>query len=139
MVRRHGPTLAGVGTPALVHFDLWPGNILITPPAAGTPPRINGLIDGERVIWGDPLMEFVGVEVFGRADRDPDLRAGYLDAGGTIVDGDLGRRRLALYHLYMQLLLLVEMAPRGYTDAGYVGYVSGECPKRILAAVAELG
>jgi aminoglycoside phosphotransferase (APT) family kinase protein len=138
VVRRHVPVLAGVVTPALVHFDLWPGNILITPPTADTPPRINGLIDGERVIWGDPLMEFVGVDVFGRADRDPDLRAGYLDADGTIVDGELGQRRLALYHLYMQLLLLIEVAPRGYTDPGYVGYVSSECPKRILAAMAEL-
>jgi aminoglycoside phosphotransferase (APT) family kinase protein len=138
-VRRHADALAAVTDPALVHFDLWPGNILITPPEGGTPPRISGLIDGERMIWGDPLMEFVGVDVFGRADRDLDLLAGYLGAGGLIADEDGSRRRLALYHLYMQLLLLIEVVPRGYSDAGYVGFIGSECPKRIVAAVEELG
>lgn len=138
-VRRHAAALTEVTAAVLVHFDLWPGNILITPPGTGATPRINGLIDGERMIWGDPLMEFVGADVFGRADRDPDVRAGYLAAGGVIAEDDPGERRLALYHLYMQLLLLIEMAPRGYTDQGYVSYISGECPKRILALMAELG
>lgn len=139
VVRRNASALAEIDAPALVHFDLWPGNILISPPDQGAGPRINGLIDGERVIWGDPLMEFIGADVFGRADLDPDIRAGYLDAGGAIAEDEPARRRLALYHLYMQLLLLVEMAPRGYSDQDYVAFISSECPKRILAAVAELG
>ncbi|NUP52726.1 MAG: aminoglycoside phosphotransferase family protein [Catenulispora sp.] len=138
-VRRNADALAAITAPALVHFDLWPGNILISVPETAAPPRINGLIDGERVIWGDPLMEFVGADVFGRADRDPDIRAGYLGAGGTIADDAPAQRRLVLYHLYMQLLLLVETAPRGYTDQAYLTFVASECPKRILAAVQELG
>lgn len=137
-VQRNAGALAEIAAPALVHFDLWPGNILISPPDPAGVPRINGLIDGERVIWGDPLMEFVGADVYGRADQDPDIRAGYLEAGGVIAEDDAGRRRLALYHLYMQLLLLIELAPRGYDDPQYVEWVSSESPKRILAALAEL-
>ena len=139
VVSRNADALGEIAAPALVHFDLWPGNILISPPATAAEPRINGLIDGERVIWGDPLMEFVGADVFGRADLDPDIRAGYLEAGGAIAEDDAGRRRLASYHLYMQLLLLIEIAPRGYGDQQYVELVNTECPKRIVAAVAELG
>jgi aminoglycoside phosphotransferase (APT) family kinase protein len=137
-VRRNADALAEIAAPALVHFDLWPGNILIRSPDPAGTARITGLIDGERVIWGDPLMEFVGADVYGRADQDPDLRAGYLEAGGVIAEDDSGRRRLALYHLYMQLLLLIELVPRGYDDPQYVGWVSSESPKRILAALAEL-
>jgi aminoglycoside phosphotransferase (APT) family kinase protein len=137
-VQRNSSALAEITTPALIHFDLWPGNILISPPDQATAPRINGLIDGERVIWGDPLMEFIGADVFGRADRDPDLRTGYLEGGGTIAEDAQARRRLALYHLYMQLLLLIEVAPRGYSDEEYVGLVARECPERILAALDVL-
>jgi aminoglycoside phosphotransferase (APT) family kinase protein len=138
-VKRGTDDLAEISTPALVHFDLWPGNIMIDRSAAGGTPSITGLIDGERAIWGDPLMEFVGIDVFGRAERDPDLRAGYAADGGTVGEDGAAGRRLALYFLYMHLLLLIEVAPRGYTDAGYVGYVNEQCPQRIQAALSDLG
>jgi len=142
-VRRNADALEQVAEPALVHFDLWPGNILITPPVEaaarlGGIPGINGLIDGERVIWADPLMEFIGMDVFGHAEHDDCVRGGYLAAGGRIDDSDAARRRISLYHLYMQLLLLTEMGPRGYTDPEYLEFFGTECPKRIVAALAEL-
>ncbi|WP_051450692.1 phosphotransferase family protein [Actinospica robiniae] len=130
--------LAEIIEPVLVHFDLWTGNIFVSTPPDGTARRITGLIDGERMIWGDPLMEFVGMDVFGRADQDPDIRAGYLRAGGTIEAGQAAERRISLYHLYMQLLLLIEMTPRGYTDPGYLEWFATECPRRIFAAAQRL-
>lgn len=136
---RHADALAEVRAPALVHFDLWPGNVMITGLGDGARPRISALIDGERMIWGDPLMEFVGMDVFGRADRDEDVRAGYLAAGGVIDGSDAAERRLTLYHLYMQVLLLTEMGPRGYTDPGYLEFFGSECPNRIAQAAARLG
>jgi len=145
VAQRHADALAAVDTPALVHFDLWPGNVMITGHEAAdqdedgaASPRVSGLIDGERMIWGDPLMEFVGMEVFGRADRDEHVRAGYLAAGGTIDTAEAAERRMTLYHLYMQVLLLTEMGPRGYTDPQYLGYFGSECPKRIFEAVDKL-
>lgn len=135
---RHADALAAVRTPVLVHFDLWPGNVMITAGAGDAPPRITALIDGERMIWGDPLMEFVGMDVFGRADREEDVRAGYLAAGGVIDDSEAAERRMTLYHLYMQVLLLTEMGPRGYTDPGYLKFFGQECPKRIYEAAERL-
>lgn len=138
-VERGADALAQVDTAVLVHFDLWPGNVMVTAPAAGAAPRITGLIDGERVIWGDPLMEFVGIDVFGHAQDESSLSSGYAETGGTIAADGAARRRLALYHLYMHLLLLIEMKPRGYTDPGYLDYMSAQCPQRIRASLAELG
>ncbi|ADB34258.1 aminoglycoside phosphotransferase [Kribbella flavida DSM 17836] len=90
--------LDGVRTPRLVHFDLWDGNILV---AGG---RITGLIDGERAFWGDPVAEFVSLTLFSAVDDE--LVAGY----GSDVD----RERLALYRVYLYLIMLVEGTPRGY-------------------------
>jgi aminoglycoside phosphotransferase (APT) family kinase protein len=53
------PALDHVTTPALVHFDLWDGNILID--ATGRTPSITGIIDGERMMWGDPAADFVSL------------------------------------------------------------------------------
>jgi aminoglycoside phosphotransferase (APT) family kinase protein len=149
VARRHADALAAVEEPRLVHFDLWPGNVMITgheeagqaadaTAAATATPNISGLIDGERMIWGDPLMEFVGMAVFGRADQDEHVRAGYLAAGGDIDDSEAAERRMTLYHLYMQVLLLTEMGPRGYTDPQYLEHFGRECPKRIFEAVDKL-
>ena len=44
------------------------------------------------------------------------------------------RRLSTLYRLYLQLLMLIEMTPRGYTDQGYLDHVNTEAPKRIAAA-----
>jgi len=148
VAQRHADALAQIKAPALLHFDLWPGNVMITGHEAadgdangnadGAAPRISGLIDGERMIWGDPLMEFVGMAVFGRADQDEHVRAGYLAAGGAIDESEAAERRMTLYHLYMQVLLLTEMGPRGYTDPQYLEHFGRECPKRILEAVNKL-
>lgn len=138
LVADNATHLAEIIEPVLVHFDLWPGNIFVSTPPEAAARHITGLIDGERMIWGDPLMEFVGMDVFGRADQDPDIRAGYLRAGGVIEAGEAAERRITLYHLYMQLLLLIEMTPRGYTDPGYLEWFNSECPQRILAAAERL-
>ena len=48
------PALDDVRVPQLVHWDLWDGNIFVEPKTG----QITGIIDFERALWGDPLMEF---------------------------------------------------------------------------------
>jgi len=99
-----GPALAGVSEPALVHFDAWPGNVLVS---GG---RLAGVIDGERAFYGDPLAEWAML-CFGREPHDrPELVAGY---GGLDLD-ETARTRLDLYRLYLDTIVLVEEAPRRY-------------------------
>ncbi|MER6117077.1 aminoglycoside phosphotransferase family protein [Streptomyces sp. NPDC001743] len=104
--------LDDVSRPALVHFDLWQGNVLV----AGEPGarRIGGIIDGERMFWGDPAADFVSLALFGDVEQDEDLLSGYGSAapGGPVqFDGSL-RLRLALYRAYLYLIMLVETVPR---------------------------
>jgi aminoglycoside phosphotransferase (APT) family kinase protein len=101
------PALDDVRRPALVHFDLWPGNVLI----GGR--RVTGLVDAERAFWGDPLADLVSLALFGDIERDQDFLRGYREAGGTVAFDEPTRRRLALYRCYLYLIMLVETVPRG--------------------------
>jgi Ser/Thr protein kinase RdoA (MazF antagonist) len=56
LLRRHADLLDDVRRPALVHFDLWDGNVFVRPDARlGW--TVTGLIDGERALYGDPVSD----------------------------------------------------------------------------------
>ncbi|HEU5155693.1 MAG TPA: aminoglycoside phosphotransferase family protein [Streptosporangiaceae bacterium] len=112
-VRAHAHVLQDVRVPVLVHFDLWPGNVLLD--LTGERPTIAGLIDHERAFWGDPVADFVSLDVFGASERDEDLVGGYREAGGRLPRTASVRVRLALYRLYLYLIMLVEEGPRGFS------------------------
>jgi aminoglycoside phosphotransferase (APT) family kinase protein len=113
LVADGGYALSEVTEPRLVHFDLWPGNIFIDV-TDDEKPRITGLIDHERAFFGDPAAELVSLAFGGDAGPDSDLLAGYAEAGGSLDFGPACHHRLALYHLYLGLLLVIECGPRGY-------------------------
>ncbi|MCX2926646.1 phosphotransferase family protein [Streptomyces sp. NEAU-W12] len=102
--------LADVTRPVLVHFDLWQGNLLIDgAPGART---LSGVIDAERMFWGDPVAEFVSLALFGDIEQDDAFLAGYAAAGGNATFTDSVRLRLHLYRCYLYLIMLVEVVPR---------------------------
>ena len=114
-VDRAAGVLAAVRRPALLHFDLWDGNVLVAPDGDG-PARLTGLVDGERFLYGDELMDFVSPVLMRRIDEEPDhpFLQGYAAASGAPVEFDRSaRHRLALYRLHLYLLMLVEMPSRG--------------------------
>ncbi|MFD6989072.1 phosphotransferase family protein [Streptomyces sp. NPDC059943] len=115
LVRAAVPALDEVTVPALVHFDLWEGNILLTGEAGER--RIGGVIDGERMFWGDALAEFASLNLFGEPEDDPALLAGYRAGGGVAGLDRSARLRMALYRCYLYLIMLVEGVPRGYPPA----------------------
>lgn len=99
-----------VTVPRAVHFDLWQGNILVD--RASGPPRIGGLIDGERMFWGDPLADFVSLALLGDIRKDEAFLTGYRDAGGRAEFDTPARLRYALYRSYLYLIMLTETVPR---------------------------
>ncbi|XVS66241.1 phosphotransferase family protein [Actinosynnema sp. CA-299493] len=91
-----------VTEPVLVHFDLWEANLFL---ADG---HVEGIIDPERALFGDPLAEIATVALF--TDLDDDFKAGYGVAGFTGAE----ETRIALYRAYLCLVMIVEGVPRGY-------------------------
>lgn len=55
-LKRHAAAVDAVSVPRLLHGDLFLGNVLIDPDAAA--PLIVGVLDSDRVSWGDPASDW---------------------------------------------------------------------------------
>jgi hypothetical protein len=122
--------LSEVESPALVHLDLWAGNVLLDPASAS----ITAILDWERAAYADPLIDFVGSESTIQGPTNPNLHAGYLAAGGTLpLDPAAGTlsgltraadARTTLYRLYTVTVQQVEVIPRNFTGDWVPGHVA---------------
>jgi fructosamine-3-kinase len=132
IVDRCAPALDAVRTPRLVHFDLWDGNVLVD--AGATPPRVSGIIDGERAFHGDPLAEMASLALFREIESDDAFLRGYAEAlGRPLAWSDPERQRIALAQLYLYLIMRIEPATRG--SGGVVGFVVQRLVMRSLRRV----
>lgn len=103
LVRCHTAALDEVTTPSLVHWDLWDGNVFVDPNTL----EITGLIDFERALWADPLMEVN----FGAFGVNPQFLAGY----GQIQPFTPAETiRRTLYNIYLFLIMVIEPTYRHY-------------------------
>ncbi|MBP2704096.1 phosphotransferase [Microbispora sp. RL4-1S] len=118
LVHRNADALDGVPVPALVHFDIWPGNVFLTAPGRNGR-RIEAVIDHERAFWGDPLADFVTPTLFGELRDDDPILTGYRAAGGVIELTGTDMVKMALYRVYLYLVMLVENGPRQYPEESY--------------------
>ena len=117
VVARFAGVLDEVDRPALLHFDLWDGNALCAADSNGRWGLV-GLVDGERFLFGDPLVDFVSPALFQRIEEEPGhpFVLGYAAVAGRPVTFTAPeRRRLELYRLHLYLLMTVEMPSRGMT------------------------
>lgn len=94
---------SNVLTPQLVHWDIWDGNIFIDNG------KMTGLIDWERCLWGDPLME-VGFRSYAQS---ADFLRGY--GIGEFTEEE--KRRILWYDLYLLMIVAQEHVYRGYETA----------------------
>jgi len=110
VVAQYRDVLAAVDRPALLHFDLWDGNVLAGPDGA-----LTGLVDGERYLFGDPLLDFVSPALLHRIEDQPDhpFLAGYrpdpFDPSARI--------RLALWCIHLYAIMIAEGPSRGIATA----------------------
>ncbi|MGC4866433.1 phosphotransferase family protein [Micromonospora sp. DT53] len=123
LVGRHADVLDEVRRPALLHFDCWDGNLLAAPDRDGRL-RLCGLVDGERFLYGDPLLDLVSPLIFRRVEDEPEhpvLRGYQAAAPEPLVLDASARRRLGLYRLHLYLLMTVEMPSRGMSARSHPG------------------
>jgi aminoglycoside phosphotransferase (APT) family kinase protein len=112
LTRAHARLLDEVTTPSLVHFDLWDGNVFVVPDGAGGY-RVEGLIDGERAFYGDPIAELVSLALLRDPADVPGLLPGFLGRDLTAAE----RTRWRLYSVYLYLIMLTEGVTRGHDPA----------------------
>ena len=93
----HFAALDEVHIPRLVHWDLWDGNIFVHPEKK----NITGLIDFERALWADPLME----ANFGAFGINPSFMEGY---GKEMLATINQQKRHTLYDIYLFLIMIIE-------------------------------
>ncbi|MHC5906910.1 phosphotransferase family protein [Streptomyces sp. S6] len=132
-VRTAYDALDEVTVPSLVHFDLWPGNILVDPAV----PRVTGLIDGERMFWGDPLADFVSLALLTDIREDETFLTAYQEAGGKADFTPAARQRYALYRTYLYLIMLTEQVPRK-ADEGHRQWARENVVPQLLGALGEI-
>jgi len=106
MLAGHKPYFEEVEKASLLHWDSWDGNIFVKDG------EIVGLIDWERAMWGDPLME--DRFRFHTMNRDFLRGYGYCDGHGKV---DFSRRewiRCRWYDVYLYLIMMFEVFYRQY-------------------------
>jgi aminoglycoside phosphotransferase (APT) family kinase protein len=111
---RAAPLLEAVREPALVDFDLWPGNIFLEK-VDGTY-QIEGIVDFERAFWGDPYADFATM-FFPTGDlwSEPAFWEVYLEVRGTRTElTDEAETRIQLYKMYIFLIMAVETYRYGF-------------------------
>lgn len=86
--------------PSFVHWDCWDGNIFVENG------KVVGIIDWERVLWADPLME-VGFRTY---NANPAFQKGY----GLEVLSEHQQRRALWYDVYLMLSMIIECEYRKY-------------------------
>ena len=102
------PCLEKVTEACLLHGDLWPGNVLVKDN------KISAILDFERSIWGDPLMEYP----FGLISEKEYFSQGYFDTyKWDFSDINIEIRRI-LYNLYHYLVVKIEKLYRGLESSG---------------------
>lgn len=119
-------SLEEVAEPAFVEWDLWDSNVMIRDGA------IVGIIDHERALFGDPLMEagFLATQVPAFGDPAAFMR-GY--GRGALTETEQVRRRL--YSLHLFLIMVIESVYRGHSDPWEYDWARG-----LLAGImASLG
>ncbi len=111
LLEKDRDVFAEVTKPCLVHWDCWDGNIFVESE------RVTGIIDWERCLWADPLME-VNFRTYG---DNTWFRKGY----GWEQFTDSEYRRALWYDIYLLILASLECEYRQYNTMDMYRWAAG--------------
>lgn len=100
------PYLAEVKEPSLVHFDVWMGNIFVSKAH-----NFQGIIDWERAMWGDPVGDFISLNLFKKIGKNEYFMKGYNSVTPFEITESV-RIRANLLRMYLGLIMMVEPCTR---------------------------
>jgi thiamine kinase-like enzyme len=100
--------LEDIKEPALVDFDLWPGNIFVKEVSGEY--VIEGIIDFERAYWGDPMADFPpALMILKNLRQEPEFWNTYCEKAN--LNHELTKEddiRQKLYSLYIWTIMTLE-------------------------------
>ena len=123
-LEKHFDSLDEITTPRLVHWDLWDGNVFVDPLTR----KVTGLIDFERSMWGDPLIEVFFMDM----DAQGACSQGYNE---DMLSRPAQRMRRLLYNAYLFLIMIIECYYRHYPTDDQEKWVRVELDKVLAALV----
>ena len=91
-----------VRSATLVHWDMWEGNIFVSRN------HVSGVIDWERAMWGEALMD----DRFRKHNRNADFLEGF----GINSFSESELKRIRWYDVILYLTMMVEVFYRGFKD-----------------------
>ena len=100
-----------VTEPCFVHWDCWDGNIFVENG------KVVGIIDWERTLWADPLME-VGFRTYAS-------NTGFQKGYGLEVLSEHQQRRALWYDIYLMLSMTIECEYRKYETIDQYNWTLG--------------
>lgn len=106
VIERAEKYLNEVTEPSLVHFDVWVGNIFVSKTH-----NFQGLIDWERAMWGDPVGDFISLNLFKDFEKNEYLLKGYNSVTPFEVNESI-RIRANLLRMYLGMIMMVEPCTR---------------------------
>lgn len=105
-----------VSEPSFVHWDCWDGNIFVKNGS------VVGIIDWERTLWADPLME-VGFRTYA-----PNI--GFQKGYGFESLNEYQQRRALWYDIYLMLSMTIECEYRKYETMDQYNWTTGVLVKQ---------
>jgi aminoglycoside phosphotransferase (APT) family kinase protein len=124
LVQGRAEDLDRVTVPRLVHWDLHDANAFLAEDG-----RVAAIIDTDRALWGDPLMELYFAPFM---DKSAFLE-GY---GQTILHEPGAQARRQVYDLYLGLVMVIECTYRNFTDPGHLGWTASQLERALTAMEA---
>lgn len=120
--------------PQLVLWDLHDANVMVKPDSL----ELAGFLDPDRALWGDPLMEFYFRALANASDAWKKSYMRACTAAGRVhpLDTPGTARRLALYELYLALVMLIEATFRQYGKE-HKAWTRNFCEKALVACDTE--
>lgn len=109
LIQKAAYSLEEVKKPVFVHWDMWDGNVFIKDG------KITGIIDFERALWAEPLME----NYFRRDNNGKEFIKGY----GANLRAEAPVRAL-LYDIYLYLIMIIETKYRMYDNDWQYDYAT---------------
>ncbi len=119
-VLNHATALDEVTIPHLVHWDAWNGNFFVQDA------QIVGIIDFERALWGDPLMEAQFRPFYSES------LSNFIQGYGKISFTPAEEQRCQLYSLYLALVMAIECYYRNY-DSDFMSTIA----RQLLATTMD--